>query len=358
MTDNQIGKNRIGRDSNLELYRIICMLMIVAHHYVVNSGLIRAQGPMMVYPTDANSLFLWTFGMWGKTGINCFLLITGLFMCTSNLTLKKFLKLIFQIYLYKFLIFGIFVFSGYETFTLGRLVKLIMPVWGMNQNFTSCFLIFWLSIPFWNILIQNMTQRQHQYLLALLLGAYTILGSIPQFHIAFNYVTWFGVVYLISSYVRLYPHPVFEKVKLWGMVSILSIVMAIISMFSMVYMFGGSASQFFVSDSNKFFAVLVAVSSFLWFKGLGIPYNKWINLVGGSTFGVLLIHANSDAMRTWLWRDLIDCVGHYSLPIIDLVLYSTGTVCIIFTVCILIDRLRIKMVEVPFFRWYDNRLSK
>lgn len=27
------------RASNLELYRIICMLMIVAHHYVVNSGL-------------------------------------------------------------------------------------------------------------------------------------------------------------------------------------------------------------------------------------------------------------------------------------------------------------------------------
>lgn len=28
------------RDSNLELLRIITMLVIVAHHYVVNSGLI------------------------------------------------------------------------------------------------------------------------------------------------------------------------------------------------------------------------------------------------------------------------------------------------------------------------------
>lgn len=28
------------RDSNLELYRIIVMLLIVAHHYVVNSGLL------------------------------------------------------------------------------------------------------------------------------------------------------------------------------------------------------------------------------------------------------------------------------------------------------------------------------
>ena len=29
-----------GRSSNLELFRILSMLMIVAHHYVVNSGLI------------------------------------------------------------------------------------------------------------------------------------------------------------------------------------------------------------------------------------------------------------------------------------------------------------------------------
>ena len=28
-----------NRDSNLELYRIIVMLLIIAHHYVVNSGL-------------------------------------------------------------------------------------------------------------------------------------------------------------------------------------------------------------------------------------------------------------------------------------------------------------------------------
>lgn len=27
-----------GRDSNFELFRIVLMLLIIAHHYVVNSG--------------------------------------------------------------------------------------------------------------------------------------------------------------------------------------------------------------------------------------------------------------------------------------------------------------------------------
>lgn len=82
--------------------------MIVAHHFVVNSGLTLPEGPMMSNPTDVNTLFLWLFGMWGKTGINCFLFITGYFMCKSNISLKKFVKLMLWIYLYKIVIFGIF----------------------------------------------------------------------------------------------------------------------------------------------------------------------------------------------------------------------------------------------------------
>lgn len=111
---------------------------------------------------------------------------------------------------------------------------------------------------------------------------------------------------------------------------------------------------FFVSDSNKFFAVVVAVSTFLWFKNLNIPNSKVINAVGGSTFGVLLIHANSDAMRQWLWKDTVDCVGHYELPLMQLIFFSVGVVLLVFFTCILIDRIRIRFIEKPFFRWYDK----
>ena len=62
-----VNKNR---DSKLELYRIIVMLLIVAHHYVVSSGL-TADGPIYTDPLSWRSLFLLLFGAWGKTGINC-----------------------------------------------------------------------------------------------------------------------------------------------------------------------------------------------------------------------------------------------------------------------------------------------
>lgn len=337
------------------------MLMIVAHHYVVNSGLtIRGDGPLLSDIPLENGFFLMLFGAWGKTGINCFMMITGYFMCTSKITLKKFVKLMGQIYFYRWLIFVILLVLGCETVTPLRLVKLVFPFWNITDGFISCFIAFWLTIPFWTILVQNMTKRQHQFLLLFVIGVYTILGSIPTFGLLFNYVTWFGIIFLIASYIRLYPHALFNHKQLWGWMTLVSLVLSVLSIVVMHWKFGGKGiafSYFFVSDSNKFFAVAVAITSFLWFKNMDIKYSKIINAFGAATFGVLLIHANSDAMRTWLWKDTIDVIGHCTQPIGQMMLFSIGIVLAIFVICNLVDQLRISTIEKWFLSWYDRKIS-
>ena len=300
------------------------MFLIVAHHFVVNSGLTEPDGPIMEHQGSPNSLFLLLWGMWGKTGINCFLLITGYYMCTSQISLRKFLKLLLQVYLYKIAIFLIFLMSDHESISLGRIAKLLMPVWGFETNFTSCFIAFYLMIPFLNILLRNMSKQQHSLLLLLLMVCYTILGSIPKFHVSFNYITWFSIIYLLASYIRTYPLPIYEKKHVWGWSTLLCVLLAMGSVIAMQHLFPDKPAYYFVADSHKIFAVAVALSSFLWFKNLKMKHSKLINAIGGSTFGVLLIHANSDAMRTWLWKDTLDCVGHFHLPLIHLALYSVG----------------------------------
>lgn len=363
--DKVVGSNMGGaiskkpRSSNLELYRIVCMLMIVAHHYVVNSGLISEGGPLLSDYASVKSIFLSLFGAWGKTGINCFLMITGYYMCKSQITLRKLIKLIVQVYFYKITIFFIFFVTGSESFSFLRAVKLLMPFWGLDSNFTSCFIAFYLTIPFLSVLVQNMNQRQHQMLLLLSLGLYTILGSIPTFNITFNYVTWFGIIFFISSYIRIYPHRLFESRKLWALISLMSILLAMASIVGLRLLFGEriGTGYFFLSDSNKFFAVLVAISTFLWFKNIKIGYSKIINAIGATTFGVFLIHTRGDAMRTWLWKNMFDVVGHYKLPFGQLVLFSLGVVLTVFIVCSLIDLLRSSTLEKWFFNWYDSKVS-
>lgn len=351
-------KNKV-RCSNLELYRIICMLMIVAHHYVCNSGLTEKNGFLLTDFSSGNSLFLALFGAWGKTGINCFLMITGYYMCTSTITIRKFIKLMAQIYLYRWLVFFFLLFIGHETFSLLRLYYLCLPILGINQNFASCFIVFWLFIPFLNIFINNLSKDQHKLILFMTFGCYTLLGSLYDFRITFNYVTWFGIIYLLASYIRLYPNPIFNRRRLWGWMTLLSFLLASASIVFFRLVTGSffGIGYFLVYDCNKFFSVAIALCSFLWFKNLNIKYNRIINALGAGTFGVFLIHAGSGAMQSWIWRDIFDVVGHCSIPLGNLVVFSVGTVLAVFFICNLIDQIRIATLEKWLLNWYDKRIA-
>lgn len=73
------------------------------------------------------------------------------------------------------------------------------------------------------------------------------------------------------------------------------------------------------------------------------------------TFGVLLIHANSETMRKWLWTDLLKSTEHFSSDFMPL--YAFICVIAIFIVCCIIDQLRIKFLEKPFFNRFSGKIQ-
>lgn len=187
------------------------MFLIVAHHYVVNSGLMEK---MQVLPLSPQSIFFYLFGAWGKIGINCFVLITGYFMCKSQITSKKFFKLLFEVLFYNIVIYSIFVLSGYEEISISTLENLI-PARNIETDFTSCFLVFYLCIPFLNILIHNLDKKKHLLLIGISLFIYTLHGTIPHTQVTMNYISWFIVLYFIASYLRLYPNKYDMNIQFW-----------------------------------------------------------------------------------------------------------------------------------------------
>lgn len=341
------------RDSNIELYRIIIMILIVAHHYVVNSGLTDV---MREAPTSFKSIYLYFFGMWGKTGINCFVLITGYFMCQSRITLRKFVKLLLWIEFYKIVIYFIFCAFGYIDFSLISFAKKLLPIYNITDGFTSCFLVFFLTIPFLNILIKNMNKRQHGLLLALSLFIYSFWAQMPFVTVNLNYVIWFDILYLISSYIRIYN--AFDDIshKKWGWITLCFIIISVLSVIANIYV-GIFHPYYFVSDSNAILAVIVSVCAFMWFKGYPLKYHKWINSIGATTFGVLLIHANSNAMLQWLWKDTLNNVGIYNEGGV-IYIHSIVSVLGIFIICTIIDQLRLRYIEKPLFKVLDRYMAK
>ncbi len=343
------------RNTNLELFRILTMLLIIAHHYVVNSGLTASNGPIYRDLWSVRSVLLLVFGAFGKTGINCFVLITGYFMCTSKITAKKFAKLLLEVEFYKIALYLIFVLTGYQSFSVSGFAKAILPFTSIKANFVGCFLVFYLLIPFLNVLLQSLCEKQHLRLLLLLVAVYVGLGTLLGGNITMNYVTWFVVLYVLAAYIRLYPKPMFQNTKFWGVLALSAVIISALSVVAGAYLVskrGQGSVYFLLVDSNKILAVATALCGFMFFKNVNIKSSKFINAVAASAFGVLLIHSGSDTMRTFLWNDLLKVQNMYGSAY--LALHAILSVIGIYAACTAIDYLRILLLERPFFRLWDK----
>lgn len=156
-------------------------------------------------------------------------------------------------------------------------------------------------------------------------------------------------LYLVAAYIRLHPNKATESVGIPLAVLLATGALACLSVVSMDYVFQGKAYHF-VSDSHKIFAFLVSLSAFLLFKNLDLGASKAVNGIASTVFGVLMIHANSDAMRTFLWRDLLKvprmCAASPGLLFLHAVLSMLG----VFVVCSLLDAIRIRLLEKPLLK--------
>ncbi len=260
---------------------------------------------------------------------------------------------------YRITIYLIFLLTGYSSFSAVGLLKVLIPITELNKGFTNTFIVFYLFLPFLSILVRNLTEKQHVYLLMLCAFTYILMGSFaPILDVEFNYITWYTVLFFIASYIRLYPKNIFNKTKIWGFLTLFLVMIGIITVFICTW-FGVRIGKFspycFLGESNRLLAVVVAISAFLFFKNLKIKANSFINTVAASTFAVLLIHSNSSTMRTWLWKDIMRCLEAYNYGWVYL--HAIGCVCVIFVACIIIDYIRIHLIENPLMNIFDKKIN-
>lgn len=341
------------RDSNVEMLRIFAMLSVVAHHMINNSGISH------LYDYSAPSLkmfWLVVVGMWGKTAINIFVLITGYFMCEGRLTARKLVKLYGQISFYAIIMYVIMGAAGYEHFsTKGWIATLAWPFVGVNKGFSCSFLWFYLLIPFYNILLGAMTKRQLFSLIGILLAMFTVSGTVFDNRAVFDFVGWYVTLYFIGSALRKYPFPWMSSNKVCVPAFGLSVASAI-GFVGFVYIVATKIHRAFINpnhlteDSHKLLALAIAIFALLVFKNLKLGCRKWINVIASTTFGVLLIHAANDSMRQWLWGDVMNIASWYNRPLGEIILLTLAVPIAVFAVCSLVDLARIRLIETPLMK--------
>lgn len=333
------------RKSNIELLRILMMLVIVAHHYIVNSGVIQcivSTPPHSLQINRFNVYFALVFGWGGKTAINVFILITGYFMCRQQFKWRKVVFLALEIVLYRWLIYGIFLASGYESFNLKEFIKtvLVLP-YDFGLGFSSSFVGLYVLVPFINKLLSTLEKKELEKLICVLLVFFTGFSTF-LFNTSFEYIGWYVTVYLIGSYLRLYEMNWMSSRRITGLLCACSLAFSWLSVICIRFlaekMNRNLPYYYFVADSNKVLAIATAISLFLLFKNINIGSNRLINKFSASTFGVLMIHASSDTMRRWLWQDV--CKNTFAFATNSFIFHAVFCTLAVYIVCVSIDMVR------------------
>lgn len=319
------------RDSKFEILRIICMLMIVAHHLSCHGGFIFDS------ISAVNRGFIDALIVGGKIGVNVFVLISGYFLCCSKFKLSKLIKLLFEIFFYSFFIYIIFVATGRVQFSVKDFFYSMFPTSSNAYWFMTCYVIMYILSPFINKMINSLTKKEHLLLIGFLLLLQTIFPMI-----GFSYlsnVAWFITLYIIAGFLRLHPSK-YTETK-W-----ISIVLFCVSFVAIITF--NAFLKISLWGATGIVCLICSIAMFNMFKNIKKPiHSSFINIVSSATLGVYLLHDNN-YIRSWLWQTFLKCpqmAEQWFYP-----LFALGAILGVFAVCVLIDLFRIYAIERPFFK--------
>lgn len=341
-------KKEDKRDSNFEVLRILSMIMIVFHHLAVHSGLnLNAIG---IFP---NVLWVKFIQMGGKIGVNLFVLISGYFLINSEkIKISKILKLWVQISFTSISVYIIFNnILGTQKIEIQDIIKRIFPIIFEVWWFPSTYFVLYIISPVLNSVLKRMERNSYKKMLLIILLFWCIIPTLVEKSFQSNSLIWFVTLYCIAGYIRLYGKDWKIKNKEYFLSAIAIAIVTYISVILLdlnnirVSNFEDNALYFYNMQRAPVF--LISVFIFLGFKETKVRYSKFINMIASTTFGIYLIHDYS-YIRKILWQDFFKIKFFENSKM--LIPYSILVCFIIFICCILIELIRIYIIEKQYMK--------
>ena len=313
------------RQSNFELLRIVCILLILTMHSI-SQVQVSELSTFNVYLSHIVSSI-------GNIGVSCFLLISGYF--GIKFKLQRFVQLAFLTTLY-----AVVVYLFQKGFVVDRgIVKALLVVPLYDNWFVSCYLLLTLFAPYLNDFVQNLSKIQYAKLLVIMIICFSILPT------AFNtpwYTILFGggkclpyviFLYLMGRFLRL--HMNIDVVRSKTLFSFF--------VFQALILVGNISMEHLMHKPCKVLALdcspLIlgsAISMFYLFRSFCF-HSKLINSISVSVLAVFLL----DGLRTWTnnYIHIEEFAGSNNLVIALLCLVT-----VTFVLALIIDKVRILLL--------------
>ena len=318
------------RQSNIELLRLIAMVMVLALHANGAAGPFVSRCEATGGSAGFIRLFLETACV---ISVNAFIMISGWFGIRASF--KGLASLFFQLCFYSLciaLVYKVFIGTPFSWKDVA-LSCLGIPYW-----FIPAYLILYLLSPFLNAFMDKAGQKELLISVVAFFIAelvYGRFGDQGHFHAGYSALSFIGL-YLAAGYLRRHPCRI-STLPAWGLFllyGLCTLAATGIGYFIGGAMLGGNHS---VLDYNHPVMVLSSVFFFLAFTRLDFQ-SKAVNWMAASAFAIYLIHMNFLVKQDY--RALMGHLYQAFSPAAALWV-MLGAVLLIALACILVDKLRI-----------------
>lgn len=270
------------RNSNIELLRIVAMLLIVMSHFATHG-----TWPEL---TGLNGAIINVMSSFGNLGVDIFVLITGYFLVMSNFKVRAFSKVLCPMIFWNVLFGGLFLLTN-QVPSLGALVEI---PW-----FCIAYLLMYLFVPWLNLLARGMGKAGYRLLIAIGIILFSAVPSATGSQFTSSVLGWFLFLYLVGGYIRL--HGV--RMSTVGVTFCLILSLALLTLglsLPIIYDTPNALPHSLFAARNSVFVYGAAVCALELSGRARIHQSRLINKVASLTFGVYLIHDNA-CIRAWLW---------------------------------------------------------
>ena len=340
--------NRKQRNSSIELLRIIAMLMILCNHYIVQSDVFIGEN---VPPFSFKLYILLLLRCFGKLGVMIFFTISAWYLCMEKQpTMKKALKRVWilerEVLFYSLGLLVVCYIFARQYVTKPKIIYSIFPtISGREWWYVTAYVIFLLICPSLTKGLRAIGKGAHASLcVVFVIGWGIIAGLMPLGVLQSQYDGFinFLFIYVLVAFYRWYLDD-FSARTAWLMVVIGASILAI-SILGIQLLGSQLGSDLLRSKSTYLSQTCVKLPMLL--IGFGIMllfemkylFNKVINSIASTTFGVYLIHEHQCVIDP-LWRDSKFSLGRfYDSPYVFAFLLTV--IISVFVVAMLIDYIR------------------
>lgn len=345
----KLNKRIKERDSNIELLRIVCILFVLIHHFIVHSlypDSVTLDGDINTYRVVC--IFINGFVY---VGVNCFILISGYYGIKFRF---RSLMNLYCICVFFTVIATLMKMCVTDvTLNKGLLYSIFLPFSHSEWWFITCYVALYLISPALNKSVQYLGRNEFILTIALLTVLNVYLGYFWHQHNVdgFNLLQ-FIYVYYIGAFLKKFPLEQLNRKNslllyitgalLWSLLSVISVRWKIPHWISFCY--------------NNPLVILSSVGLFYFMTQIKI-HSYTINFIAASVLAAYLIQDIPGGM-IYALGDLYN--GSYIIPLDNMLLKVLSMLIFVvfaslLTLCsaIILDRLRLLLMK-PVWKIYDH----